>query len=66
MKVTLDCEEKFEVSETYDGLEVYQDDKFMCNLCGYTFNDFHDEWCKLDENELADAIRDEIELERSK
>lgn len=66
MKVTLDCEEKFEIKETCNGLEVYQDDKFACNLCGYTFKDFQDEWCKLNENELADAIREEIELERSK
>lgn len=66
MKVTLDCKEKFEVRETENGLEVYQGDKFMCNLCGYTFNDFTDEWGKLNENELADAIREEIELERSK
>ena len=66
MKVTLDCEEKFEIKETCNGLEVYQDDKFACNLCGYTFKDFQDEWGKLNENELADAIREEIELERSK
>lgn len=66
MKVTLDCEEKFEVRQSDSGLVVYQDGKFTCNLCGYSFEDFHDKSGELNENELVDAIREEIELERSK
>jgi hypothetical protein len=65
MRIKIDCEEGFEVKETDNGLDVYKDGDFLLELEGYYFSDFKDEWCNIDELELRDAIREEVELQRS-
>ena len=60
--IELDCVERYKVTETMYGLDVYEDDKVVCQLSGSTFNDFKDEWGKVDEDELLLAVYEEIEL----
>ena len=51
------------VDGTTEGLCVYEDDELLCEMVGYSFNDFLDEWGNIDEDELEAAIRDEIETD---
>lgn len=48
------------VKETIDGLDVYEDDYFVCELKGHTFANYtYNE--KIDNDKLDSAIKDEIE-----
>lgn len=63
MRIVLDnCIEGYEVKETAHGLDVYENGNFVLELEEYSFDDFNDEWGKLDEDELYQAIREEEEL----
>jgi hypothetical protein len=57
------CIEGYRVRERQNGLGVSdKDDNFVCELEGYSLSDFKDEWGKVDEDELYEAIREEERL----
>lgn len=60
-----DTIERYVVRETTDGLDVYEGDKLVCELEGYTLRNFYDEWENIDEDELYQAIQEEIELDET-
>jgi hypothetical protein len=60
-----DTIERYVVRETTDGLDVYEDDNLVCELEGYTLRNFYDEWENIDEDELYQAIQEEIELDET-
>ena len=63
--ILLDCIESYKVIQTMNGLEVYDGDDFVCEMRGSFFQDFKDEWGKVDEDELLLAVYEEIELEKT-
>ena len=46
------------------GLDVYDEDELLCEMGGSFLSDYLDEWGNIDEDELEDAIRDEIDTNR--
>ena len=50
------------VTETEKGLEVTEDDKYLCTLSGKTFNDYtyNDE---VDDDKLEADIKEEVSIE---
>jgi hypothetical protein len=49
------------VKETIDGLDVYEDEKFVCELTGHTLNDYRYNG-KINDDILECAIKEEIEV----
>lgn len=50
------------VTETIDGLDVTEDDKFVCELRGKSLADFrYDD--DIDDDKLEDAIKEQVEIE---
>ena len=52
----------YEVTETQQGLEVTEDDKYLCTLTGKTFNDYtyNDE---VNDDKLEADIKEEVSIE---
>lgn len=66
MEYLIDSIEGYKVRETNYGLDVSdKDDNFVCELEGCTMNDFKDEWGRIDEDELYNAIREEEDLNKT-
>jgi hypothetical protein len=63
--IELDCVEGYKVTQTMYGLEVYDGDNLVCELAGSSFADFEDEWGKVDEDELLDAVYEQIDLDET-
>lgn len=55
------------VTETIDGLDVTEDDKFVCELRGKSLANFRysvdDEYSEVDDDKLEDAIKEQVEIE---
>lgn len=66
MEYLIDSIEGYKVRETNYGLDVSdKDDNFVCELEGYTMDGFKDEWGRIDEDELYNAIREEEDLNKT-
>lgn len=63
--IELNCVECYKVTETMYGLDVYEDDKVVCELSGSSFSDFEDEYGKIDESELLSAVYEQIDLDET-
>lgn len=59
----------YEVQERIGGMDVYEDGEFVCELNGYSLDDFRDEdddFNKLpdvDDDRLNDTIKEQLEVE---
>jgi hypothetical protein len=52
----------YKVVETIYGLDVYEDDQFVCEIAGMCLDDFTYDG-KVSEAELGQAIKEQIEVE---
>jgi hypothetical protein len=52
----------YEVVETSHGLDVYEDDQFVCEIAGMRLDNFTYDG-KVSEAELGQAIKEQIEVE---
>jgi hypothetical protein len=52
----------YRVVETLHGLDVYEDDQFVCEIAGMCLDDFTYDG-KVSEAELGQAIKEQIEVE---
>lgn len=52
----------YRVVETSHGLDVYEDDQFVCEITGMCLDDFTYDG-KVSEAELGQAIKEQIEVE---
>jgi hypothetical protein len=52
----------YRVVETSHGLDVYEDDQFVCEIAGMCLDDFTYDG-KVSEAELGQAIKEQIEVE---
>lgn len=52
----------YRVVETSHGLDVYEDDQFVCEITGMCLDDFTYDG-KVSEAELGQTIKEEIEVE---
>ena len=56
----------YQVRETIEGLDVYEDGQIVCNLYGKTLNDYRvevgDEDTDIDDDKLEAAIKEQIEV----
>ena len=52
----------YEVVETSHGLDVYENDEFVCEITGMSLDNFTYDG-KVSEAELGQAIKEEIEVE---
>ena len=54
------------VTETIDGLDVYEDEEmigFVCELSGKCFNDYRYD-CEIDDDKLEADIKEAIEIKK--
>ena len=58
----------YQVRETIDGLDVYEDGQLVCELSGKTLNDYRyivgddDDYSEINDDKLEAAIKEEIEV----
>jgi len=55
--------DSYVVKEQPDGLDIYDEDGFYCELTGMTLHDFMDEEGDISDEKLIDAINEEMEAE---
>ena len=51
----------YQVMETLSGLDVTDNDEFVCELYGKTLNDYRDENDDVDDDKLEDDIKETCE-----
>ena len=54
---------QYVVKEQPDGLDIYDENGFYCELTGMTLHDFVDEGGNISDEKLLDAINEEMEAE---
>lgn len=53
----------YQVRETLNGLDVYDNDILVCVIDGKTLDDYRDEDENINDGVLEDEIKEEIEIE---